>query len=383
MSSPISRPAGAGGRINLFGLDRDGLAARLAGLSPGDTGRARRDRGPAPRRFHADQVFHWMYGRLERDFGSMTDLPLALRGAIDGDCRITWPEIAGWRDSSDGSRKYVLRLEDGGEIEAVHIVHGSRATLCLSSQIGCALQCRFCLTGSMGLVRNLTPGEIVGQVAVLAREHGLTPNGYRVVFMGMGEPLHNYDAVLAAFRILVDADGFALAPRRVTLSTAGLVPGIERLAAESPRPRLAISLAAADDRLRSDLMPVNRSFDLERLMAACRKFPLAPREKVTFEYPLIDTVNDRPEDAARLARLLRGLRAKVNVIPYNEAGVAEFRTPSEERAGRFRDALKTRGVGATIRWSKGRDIGAACGQLVRGGAEGRIHGGQETTRRPD
>jgi 23S rRNA (adenine2503-C2)-methyltransferase len=377
VARPSPSPGNAPGTTNLFGLDRDGLAARIAELAP-------RIGGLTPRRFHADQVYHWMYGRLARDAGSMTDLSSALRGAIGESFRIDWPEVAERRDSVDGSRKYVLRLGDGGEIEAVHIVHGRGATLCLSSQIGCALRCRFCLTGSMGLVRNLTPGEIVGQVAVLAREHALTPNGYRVVFMGMGEPLHNYDAVLAAFRILVDPAGFALAPRRVTLSTAGLVPGIDRLASESPRPRLAISLAAADDRLRDDLMPVNRSFDLEHLMAACRRFPLGPREKVTFEYPLIDAVNDRPEDAVRLARLLRGLRAKVNVIPYNETGVEEFRTPSEERAGRFRDALKARGVGATIRWSKGRDIGAACGQLARAGAEGRTHhGGQEATQRPD
>jgi len=367
MARPLPSPGTAPGRANLFGLERDGLAARLAELTS--------------RRFHADQIFHWMYGRLEQDTGAMTDLPAKLRGTIGGRFRVSWPEVAECRDSADGSRKYVLRLEDGGEIEAVHIVHGSRATLCLSSQIGCALQCRFCLTGSMGLVRNLTPGEILGQVAVLARAHSLVPNGYRVVFMGMGEPLHNYDAVLAAFRILVDPSGFALAPRRVTLSTAGLVSGIDRLAAESPRPRLAVSLAAADDRLRDDLMPINRKFDLEHLMDACRRFPLGPRERVTFEYPLIDTVNDRPEDAVRLARLLRGVRAKVNVIPYNEAGVEEFRTPSEERAGRFRDALKSRGVGATIRWSKGRDIGAACGQLVRAGAERRTPDGRQTAPR--
>ncbi len=370
MARASAAPAGPPGRSNLFGLDRDGLAACLADLTP--------------KRFHADQVFHWMYGRLERDPGAMTDLPAALRATIGGRFDIAWPEIIEKRDSVDGSSKYVLRLEDGGEIEAVHIVYGSRATLCLSSQIGCALQCRFCLTGSMGLVRNLTPGEIVGQVAVLAREHSLVPNGYRLVFMGMGEPLHNYDAVMAAFRILADPAGFALAPRRVTLSTAGLVPGIERLATESPRPRLAVTLAATDDRLRDDLMPVNRSFDLERLMQACRAFPLGPREKVTFEYPLIDTVNDRPEDAVRLARLLHGMRAKVNVIPYNEAGVEGFHTPSEDRAAGFRDALKARGVGATIRWSKGRDIGAACGQLVRAGAErGTPHGREAAPRRSD
>jgi 23S rRNA (adenine2503-C2)-methyltransferase len=345
--------ATAGGdlRPNLFGMDREELAAALAPWSGRD--------------FHASQVFRWMYGRLETDPRVMTDLPEALRREIAGRFRISWPEIADVRQSSDGSRKYILRLQDGGEVEAVHIVYGRRVTFCLSSQIGCPLACRFCLTGTMGLVRNLRPGEILGQAAVLARDNRVDPGSCRIVFMGMGEPLNNYDAVLGAFRILADPKGFGLAPRRVTLSTAGLVPGIERLGRESPRPRLAISLGAPDDAQRDDLMPVNRKYDLEALMEACRRFPLGPRERVTFEYVLLDGVNDRAADAARVARLLRGVLGKVNVIPYNEAGVPGFRTPSSSVAARFRDALRARGVPATIRWSKGRDIGAACGQLVR------------------
>ena len=342
---------GALDRPNLFGLEREALAEILAPFTA--------------RAFHASQIYRWMYGRRVADPAAMTDLPAALRAMLADRFRIEWPSILERRDSADGSRKYLLRLEDGGEIEAVYIVYGSRITLCLSSQIGCPLACRFCLTGTMGLVRNLTPGEIVGQVLAVARDKAFEPGSARIVFMGMGEPLNNYDAVLAAFRIMVDEKGPGIPPRRVTLSTAGLVPGIERLAREAPRPRLAISLAAADDALRDDLMPINRKYDLARLIAACRALPLAPREHVTFEYVLLDGKNDRAEDATRLARLLRGLRSKVNVIPYNEAGVAEFRTPSQAKAERFRDALKTRGVTATIRWSKGRDIGAACGQLVR------------------
>lgn len=351
---------------NLYGMDREGLARALAPL--------------ASRPFHAGQVYHWLYGRSATDFGAMTDLSAALRRALAERFRVAWPEIADVRLSSDGSKKYLLQLQDGGEIEAVYIVYGSRVTLCLSSQIGCPLACRFCLTGTMGLVRNLTPGEIAGQVSVLARDNGLARNGYRVVLMGMGEPLNNYDAVLSAFRILVDEKGFGLAPRRVTLSTAGVVPGIERLGGETPRPRLAVSLGAARDDLRDDLMPINRKYDVETLIEACRRFPLAPRERVTFEYVLLDGLNDRPEDARLLARLVRGVRAKVNLIPYNEAGVHGFRTPEQGRARQFREALLGRGVPATIRWSKGRDIGAACGQLVRGPAGASVAGASRSGR---
>ncbi len=344
-------PAAGPPAPNLFGMDREGLAVALSPLTQ--------------RAFHAGQVYHWMYGRLETDPAGMTDLPGSLRDALLDRFRIAWPAVAQVCRSADGAKKYVLALEDGGEVESVYMVHGRRITLCLSSQIGCALACRFCLTGTMGLVRQLSPGEILGQVVVMARDNALDRDACRIVFMGMGEPLHNYDAVLAAFRVLVDAKGLGLAPRRVTLSTAGLVPGIERLAAEDPRPRLAISLGATEDGLRDDLMPINRKYDLERLLEACRRFPLAPRERLTFEYVLLEGRNDDTRDAARMARLLRGVRAKVNLIPYNEAGVPGFRAPGLERASRFRDALLARGVPASIRWSKGRDIGAACGQLVR------------------
>ena len=256
--------------------------------------------------------------------------------------------------------------EDGREIEAVHIVYGERITFCLSSQVGCALKCGFCLTATMGLLRDLTPGEILGQVSALARAGSVDLKTLRIVFMGMGEPLHNYDAVLEAFRILVDPLGFGLQPRRVTLSTVGLVPGIERLARENPRPRLAVSLSASTDALRDRLVPVNRKHDLASVVKACRAFPLGARERITFEYILLHGINDGRRDADGVARLLHGVRAKVNVILYNDTGLEGFRTPPAAVAARFRDALLARGIPASIRWSKGRDIGAACGQLARG-----------------
>ena len=336
---------------NLYGLDRGRLEEALAPLTQ--------------RRFHADQIFHWMYGRGATTFETMTDLPAELRRALAERGRITWPEARAAGRSSDGSVKYVLRLEDTLEVEAVHIVYGERITFCLSSQVGCALACAYCLTGTMGLRRHLTVGEIVGQVAALARGGKVDPKTLRIVFMGMGEPLHNYDAVLGAFRILVDPKGFHLPPSRITLSTVGLVPGIERLARESPRPRLAVSLSATTSASRDRLMPVNRKYDLERLMQACRAFPLGPREKITFEYVLLSGVNDDERDAARLSKLLRGVRAKVNVIPYNETSLEGFRTPDAGVVARFRDALLERGIPASVRWSKGADIGAACGQLAR------------------
>jgi 23S rRNA (adenine2503-C2)-methyltransferase len=354
MSRGATAPREAARLVDLFGMDRRELASALASFTD--------------RPFHAAQLFHQMYGRLETGLPAMTDLPSSLRAKLAERFRISWPRIGSVRPSTDGSKKYLLVLDDGREIESVYIVHGARITLCLSSQVGCALSCRFCLTGTMGLVRNLTPGEILGQIAVMVRDNAIEKATCRIVLMGMGEPLHNYDAVVRAFRIMVDPRGFGLPPRRIVLSTAGLVPGIDRLAKENPRPRLAISLGATDDTLRDDLVPINRKHNLEALLAACRRFPLGPREKITFEYCLIQDVNDREVDARRLARMTRGLQAKVNLIPYNEAGVPGFRTPTLDSARRFRDLLHARGVVATVRWSKGRDVGAACGQLATGAA---------------
>jgi 23S rRNA (adenine2503-C2)-methyltransferase len=338
-------------RPNLFGLGHHRLAEALRDLTP--------------RAFHATQLSRWMHKRLVTDFETMTDLPAPLRKTLGERFRIAWPQARLAGTSCDGSRKVVLTLEDGLEVEAVHMVHEDRVTFCLSSQVGCALDCAFCLTGTMGLRRQMTAPEIAGQVAALLHAAPVERERLRIVFMGMGEPLHNYDAVLEAFRLLVDPQGFGLAPRRVTLSTAGLVAGIERLGRETPRPRLAVSLAGPNDAIRGRLMPINRKWNLDALMAACRAFPLGPRERITFEYVLLEGVNDARPHATEVARRLRGLQAKVNVIPYNEAGLEGFRTPAAEVAAAFRDELVRHGVPASIRWSKGRDIGAACGQLVR------------------
>jgi 23S rRNA (adenine2503-C2)-methyltransferase len=266
--------------------------------------------------------------------------------------------------SRDGSAKLVLRLGDGQMVQSVVMPDRDRLTLCVSTQVGCGYGCAFCLTGTMGLVRNLTAGEIVGQV--WAARASLEPGARltHVVFMGMGEPLANYAATVKALRIILAPLGFGFSPRRITVSTVGLVRGLERLARENLRVNLAISLHAATDEVRSQLMPVNRGWGLDDLLAACRRFPLAVRQRMTFEYTLLDQVNDSPEDAKRLVRRLRGLRAKVNLIPFNEWPGSTFRRPAPERILAFQRALLDAGLLATVRWSKGEDVGAACGQLA-------------------
>jgi len=225
------------------------------------------------------------------------------------------------------------------------------------------MACAFCLTGKMGLIRHLTAGEIVGQVRVLADALGLRDKPFNIVLMGMGEPLHNYDETMKALRMLADEEGFALPLRRVTLSTVGLLPALERLAKEPIMPNLAISLHATTDEVRSRLMPVNRSFDLAALMASVRRYPLAARQRIFFEYVMLEDVNDTSDDAQRLARLLRGVKAKVNLIPFNDWEVARLRSPPLARILAFQSILLDAGITTTVRWSKGEDIGAACGQL--------------------
>jgi 23S rRNA (adenine2503-C2)-methyltransferase len=294
----------------------------------------------------------------------MTDLPRDLRERLAGQAHVTPPETAARRVSRDGSTKLDLRLADGRTVQSVIMPDGDRLTLCVSTQVGCGFGCAFCLTGTMGLVRNLTAGEIVGQV--WAARATLEPGARltHVVFMGMGEPLANYAATVKALRILIAPLGFGFSPRRITVSTVGLVRGLERLARENLRVNLAISLHAPTDEARSGLMPVNRGWGLDDLLAACRRFPLPVRQRMTFEYTLLYGVNDSAEDARRLVRRLRGLRAKVNLIPFNEWPGAAFRRPPPERILAFQRALLAAGLTATIRWSKGEDVGAACGQLA-------------------
>jgi 23S rRNA (adenine2503-C2)-methyltransferase len=316
-------------------------------------------------RYRGRQLATWIYRKNVVDLDAMTDLSKEFRTTLAEHASAALPDLERVTPSQDGSRKLVFRLTDGARISAVVMPDDDRITLCLSTQVGCGFACTFCLTGTMGLERNLTADEIVGQLMVANRL--LEGEGRRVthlVFMGMGEPLANYAPLVTSLRILTDAKlGIGYSPRRITVSTVGLVKGIERLARENLKVNLAISLHAADDETRVRLMPVNKSWNLEALMAAVRAYPLAPRQRVFFEYVLLDGVNDSPEAAARLARLIRGVRAKVNLIPFNDWEGAGFSRPPIARILAFQAVLIDAGITTTVRWSKGEDIGAACGQL--------------------
>ena len=315
-------------------------------------------------RFHAQQIYRWVYRRGLERFDRMTDLSLRVRDQLAAALMLTTPEVTARERSSDGTEKFLLTLADGRTIESVFIPDTPAMTFCVSTQVGCAMRCGFCLTGQMGLVRNLTAGEIAGQVRVLARVLGLLDRRFNIVLMGMGEPLHNYDATMKALRILAAPEGLAVTPRRVTLSTVGILPALERLARESWLPNLAISLHATTDRVRHELIPTSRKQRLADLVAVCRRFPLKHRDRITFEYVLLNGVNDTDSDATRLVRLLRGLRAKVNLIPLNEAPGVPFSRPSDRRVDRFARCLAIGGLTVSVRKSRGRDIRAACGQLI-------------------
>ena len=321
-------------------------------------------RGEGIGTFHARQVYRWIHRRGHRSFDGMTDLSGGLRKRLAASCACLTPEIVGRQASSDGTRKFLLAMADDRRVEAVFIPDTPNMTFCVSSQVGCAMDCGFCLTGRMGFVRNLSAGEIVGQVRVLAAELGLLDAPFNVVLMGMGEPLHNYDAVMQAVRMLVDQHGFAMHPRRITLSTVGLVPAIQRLAREPVMPNLAISLHGTTDAQRSALVPINRKYPLDALIDACRQVPVRRRDRITFEYVLLREVNDSPADARRLVKLLADVRAKVNLIPLNPAPGIPFERPSDERVDRFARILADRGMTVSVRKSRGRDIRAACGQLI-------------------
>src|SRR4051794_22292665 len=315
-------------------------------------------------RFHARQIFQWIYKRGLNDFAQMSDLPRELRAHLDAGCVITTPTVERAERSIDGTTKSLLRLADGKHIESVFIPDTPAQTFCISTQVGCAMKCGFCLTGKMGIDRNLTAGEIVGQVRVLARDLGMLTTRFNIVLMGMGEPLHNYDATMKAMRILADEHGFAMSGRRITLSTVGVLPALERLATEPFMPNLAISLHATTEDQRDRLVPINRKYGLKELLDACRRFPLSRRSRITFEYVILQDVNDSPEDARRLVRLLHGIRGKVNLLPLNEAPGIPFERPSDEHVDRFARILAEHGVTVSVRKSRGRDIRAACGQLI-------------------
>lgn len=320
------------------------------------------------RPFAGRQISRWLYRHGARAFTEMTDVAAALRDELARGYAIDRPSIGSRFVSLDGTVRYLVDLPGTGRVEAVAIVDRGRSTFCISSQVGCALGCTFCMTGTLGLIRHLTPGEIVGQVAALMEEKGLEPNRFNIVLMGMGEPLHNYDNVVAAIATLTSRHGLSIGAKRITLSTAGMAPEIERLAREKVRPRLAVSLTATTDEMRSRLVPINRRYPLERLREACRVWAGETGEKVFLEYVLLAGENDSAEDAERLSRFARGIADRVNLIPFNETPVLAHRATPFVEVLRFRDDLVRRGVRTSIRRSRGRDVDGACGMLAFGAA---------------
>jgi 23S rRNA (adenine2503-C2)-methyltransferase len=345
---------GADGRLNLLGLPRPELEAFCAEL------------GSKP--FRARQLMNWLYKRGCNRFEDMSDLARDFRAQLVARAELRLPGIVTEQQASDGTRKWLLRADAAQAFEMVYIPESDRGTLCISSQVGCALDCAFCATAQQGFNRNLSTAEIVGQVWLANRELGFEPGGNRiitnVVLMGMGEPLANFRNVVPALRIFLDDLGFDLSRRRVTLSTSGLVPQIYRLAQEI-NVALAVSLHAPDDELRSRLVPINRLHPIAELLEACWHYIDEQNGRsVTFEYVMLDGVNDSPAQARALARLLAGHPAKVNLIPFNPYAGTPFRRSSETAIGQFRDLLLRGGVMATVRRTRGDDIDAACGQLV-------------------
>jgi len=333
--------------------------------------------------YRGDQLYRALYAERIFDLAFVTNLPVAFREKLAKETTVTLPAVRQRYQSADGSVRYLLGLGESQEftaqdtagamkrkpkkpasVEAVFMPSEARQTICVSTQAGCAVDCQFCMTAQLGLIRNLTPGEILAQVLLPLEEHKetLTPQT-NVVLMGQGEPLLNYENVMAAMRILLDQSGIGLAPKHVTLSTSGIVPGIERLAKETVRPKLAISLNASNDVQRDVLMPINKKYPLSKLLTACKNFPRGSREYITFEYVLLGGVNDTAEDARRVARLMVDLgRVKVNLIPWNP-GSLPYKEPSEESIERFHKTLLEKGIPAFTRYSRGRDVMAACGQL--------------------
>ena len=312
--------------------------------------------------YRAGQILRWIYRRNASSFSQMTDLSKDLRQWLSAKFTIDRLDPIRVRRSVDGSKKYLFRLKDACHIESVLIPERGHWTLCVSSQVGCAMGCKFCLTARGGFVRDLQPAEIVGQVCAVQRDHIDPHRLTNIVFMGMGEPLANYDRVVQAIGTITSNNGLQFSNRRVTVSTAGLVPRMQDLGRDLTV-NLAVSLNAADNTTRSQLMPINRTYPIEMLLSACRTFPLPSRRMITFEYVLIAGINDAPEDAKRLAALLRPLRAKINLIPFNAFEGSAFMRPEESSVLAFQKVLTDHHYTTIIRRSKGSDIGAACGQL--------------------
>ena len=322
--------------------------------------------GPEQPAFRSRQVYEAIYRQQAADPIRISTLPLEVRRELAGRHPVGLPGIDKVYESVDGTRRYLLRLEDGRTVETVLMPEGERDTICISTQVGCPVDCKFCMTALLGLERNMTAGEIVGQVLLVARENRLRREGGRlnIVMMGQGEPLLNLANVVKATRILLDPAGFGLSPRRVTISTAGIIPKMAELGAEAVRPKLAVSLNASTEETRRELMPITRKYPLKDLMAACKAYPLRPWEKLSFEYVLLADVNDSDADARRVAKLLANLNCKVNLIALNPGPEIPFRTPAPERVESFQ-AIVRRSVPCFVRKPRGLDIYAACGQLKR------------------
>ncbi|SIT10376.1 23S rRNA (adenine(2503)-C(2))-methyltransferase RlmN [Paracoccus saliphilus] len=378
MSAPITqdvltipRKLPEGGRVNIVGLTRDQLRdALIAAGTPEKQAKMR-----------VGQVWQWIYHWGVRDFAQMTNLAKDYRALLAETFEIALPEIVSRQVSADGTRKYLLRIAGGHEVEAVYIPEEGRGTLCVSSQVGCTLTCSFCHTGTQKLVRNLTPGEIVGQLMVARDDLGEwpVPGAPRdetrlvsnMVLMGMGEPLYNFEGVRDAMKVVMDNEGLSLSRRRITLSTSGVVPEIARTAEEIGC-LLAVSFHATTDEVRNKLVPINRRWNIETLLAALREYPrLSNSERITFEYVMLDGVNDSDEDARRLVKLIRGIPAKINLIPFNEWPGAPYQRSSWERIESFADIVHKAGYASPIRTPRGEDIMAACGQLKSATERGR------------
>ena len=369
------------GAVNLLDFDLDGLAAYCAGLGE--------------KRFRAQQLFRWIHQKGEADFARMSDLARTLRDKLAGAAVVQAPALLSEQASADGTIKWLFDVGQGNAVETVFIPEDDRGTLCVSSQAGCAVGCRFCSTGHQGFSRNLGTGEIVGQLWFAERrlrERLALPEGERaisnVVMMGMGEPLQNYAALLPALRVMLDDHGYGLSRRRVTVSTSGVVPMIDRLRDDCPV-ALAVSLHAPNDALRSALVPLNRKYPLAELLQACvRYLEAAPRDFITLEYCMLQDVNDTPELAQQLVRLVRGLegdapalRCKLNLIPFNPFPASGLQRSSAARVAAFAEVLRQAGIVTTVRKTRGDDIAAACGQLA-GEVQDRTQVQQRMTRAP-
>ncbi|WLT31402.1 23S rRNA (adenine(2503)-C(2))-methyltransferase RlmN [Geothrix sp. PMB-07] len=346
--------AGSVVRPNAAGLGRQELGSLLGSLGE-----------PA---WRGGQLFSGLLRQRWTRWEQFSNLSKTLRARLETEVDLAWPAIVQSQTSSDGSTKHVFQLGDSRQVEGVHMPYDDRVTLCLSSQVGCAMGCTFCATGQMGIIRNLSAAEIVGQVmAMLLHHEHPADRPVNLVFMGMGEPLHNFDHLMAAFTTLTDPDGLAIPPRRITVSTSGLVSGIERLGTFAKRPRLALSLNGTTDEHRSRIMPVNRVWNLEALATALAHFPLQSGERITLEYVLLKGHTDGQEDGRRLAAFARRFPAKVNLIPFNPHEGSGFEAPEEARISALCKLLSEAEVPVSVRRSRGQDVAGACGQLVREG----------------